>query len=227
MKRPLIVELAGPAGAGKSTLTAALSECDRNIRVGMFPNIRDLKSIPFFLLNTISLLPVFAAIYRNNKQRPLTTQQMVIMAILHGWFRQLRAANPTNGEVIILDQGPIYMLSELIRFGPANFRNTTSKWWRYVCDVWADTLDIVICLDAPDTLLMKRIRERGKGHGVKEHSDQWAIEFLARYRDAQNEVINSMIADRRDLRMIQVDTSHVSQHEVVEKILALLICKEA
>ena len=61
---------------------------------------------------------------------------------------------------------------------------------------WAQTLDLVICLDAPDAMLAARIRTRAKTHGVKNGTDQEIYEFLARYRRSYNHVISALTADR-------------------------------
>ena len=85
---------------------------------------------------------------------------MIRMVILNGWSRQLNAPRLKDTSVLILDQGPVYMLAELLRHGPPNFRNSASKWWERVCADWANVLDMVICLDTQDATLLQRIRSR-------------------------------------------------------------------
>lgn len=226
MKKPLLViELAGPAGSGKSTLAKTLSEIDSKIQVGVLPNIRDVRNLPFILWNAILLLPVFIAFYRVNNYDHLTLQQMAIMAILKEWLRQIKG-NSSEQRIIILDQGPVYMLSELLRYGPRNFRHIASMWWERACKEWTDVLDMVICIDTSDAVLLERIRARDKHHGIKEHPDSWAFQFLARYRDAQSDVLNSMLATKHGPKVIQIDTAQVPLTETIGKILPILAKKE-
>ena len=226
-QRPLIVELAGPAGAGKTSLTTALSERNGDIRIGSLPNIRDIKKLPFFLFNVVPLLPVLLAARRGENRRLPTAQQMAFMAIVQGWPEHLRAADPAGGAVIILDQGPVYMLSELLRFCPVHLRKDASKWWGRVCRDWANALSAVICLDASDTILMERVRTRETAHGIKANNDAWATRFLARCREAQDEVLCSITDWNTGVKVIQIDTSEASLAENTQKILSLLSQKNS
>lgn len=222
-KSLLIVELAGPAGVGKSTLTRALNQSDGKIQIGLFPRMSDLRNFPSFFWNTILLLPIYFA-FRDNNHGSLTRQQFAIMANMEGWARRLRE-DSGDSKIVILDQGPVYMLAELLRFGPENFRQVASKWWEHICGEWADVLDIVICLDMADEILMERIRARDKPHGIKLHSDPWAVQFLARYREAQSEVLNSMSSNVKGPSVIGIDPSREPLEELVEKILLYLTHK--
>lgn len=221
----ILVELAGPAGAGKSTLTKALTEYDHEIRISEFPSVRAVKNLPFFVWNTLLLLPTFVTISLTKKDGAITSRQMANMAILNGWHRQF-TKNLADQDVVILDQGPVYKLAELLIFGPENFRSVAFTWWDRVCKDWADVLDVVICLDTSDSILMERIRARDKNHGIKENTDQWAVQFLAQYRQAQHEVLNSLTNKDQGPKLIRIDTSQKSLNEVVEDIFALLVKKD-
>lgn len=217
----LIVELVGPAGSGKSTLTKALSEHDNRVQIGVIPNVRDIKNLPFFLWNGSLSLPTFLDLYRNKNDELLTAKQMIIMAILRGWPQQLKAARLTNQSIILIDQGPIYMLGELLRYGPSGFHNTVSSWWECVCNGWVNVLDMVICLDTSDAILMERVRARDVSHGIKGNSDKWAAKFLTRSRETQNKVLNSMTEKNKGMKVIKIDTSYISLSEAVQRILTL------
>jgi hypothetical protein len=219
MKTPLIVELVGPAGAGKSTLSKALQQRSPKVCLAVFPDVRAVKNILFFAWNTFLLLPAFLTFYRHKTDRFLSLQEMAYLAILKGWRRILER----HSGIIVLDQGPVYMLAELLRFGPQVLTDPAArKWWEATCVQWADCLGIVICLDTSDLILMERIRSRAKKHGVKENSDQWALEFLARYRSAQEKVLSTMEACTKSPKLARFDTSTMSLDETLENILALL-----
>ena len=225
-KSMILVELAGPAGAGKSTLTKALmTEYDQEIRISEFPSIRETKKIPFFVWNALLLLPTFITFFLTKTDRAISSSQMASMAILNGWDKQF-TRNLAEQKIVVFDQGPVYKLAELLIFGPENFRSIAFTWWDRVCKNWADVLDVVICLDTLDSILMERIRARDKNHGIKENTDQWAVQFLAQYRQAQHEVLNSLTNKDRGPKLIRIDTSQKSLNEVVEDIFALLVKKD-
>jgi len=220
-KQPLIIELVGPAGAGKSTITKALRKSNGNIRIGTVPNVRDIKDFPFFLWNTILLIPIFLTIYRNKKQGSFTRRQIVNMAVLEGWHRRLQGLDSRNGKVIILDQGPVHILSDLLRFGPRNFRPMIPRWWNNTYQVWAHTLNMVVCLDAPDPVLLNRIRTRAKNHACKSETDDQAISFLRRCRITQDGTLSAMRINSSGPEVVCLDTSQTSLDETTEKIMTL------
>jgi hypothetical protein len=183
-------------------------------------NTRCLKP-SVFLWNWILLLPTFRS-FCAGKPRALTFRLSVRLSILNGWARQLKARYPTDTSVLILDQGPIYMLAELLRHCPVNFRTAAPTWWERTCQDWANTLDMVICLDTPDEILLQRVRTRNKNHGIKQNADQWAAEFLAQSRWAQGEVLISMMEKPSKMKVIPIDTSQSSMDELVQRICCLL-----
>ena len=124
--------------------------------------------------------------------------------------------------MIILDQGPVHILSDLLRFGPQNLQSLTPRWWNDTCQVWAHTLNIVICLDAPDPVLLNCIRSRAKNHGCKNETDSKAIEFLRRCRATQEETLSSMHNNNfTSPDVVCLDTSQMSPDEATNKILSL------
>ncbi len=221
MKQSLFVEVAGPAGSGKSTLTKALSESCANIQVGAYPFTRDLRNLPFFLKNAIPLLPIFISLYLRGGDQRLRRSQLAVMIILQGWPRLLRQMSSTDGNIVILDQGPVYMLSDLLRFGPSNLRQIAPSWWSRTCQEWGDLLNLVICLDAPDPILLDRVRRREKDHGFKRDTDQQAINFLDRCRKTQNETLNCLHGNSTGPTLIDFDTSQASLVNVAQNALTL------
>jgi hypothetical protein len=177
-----------------------------------------MRNLPFFLFNGLRLLPTLSALYLNRNDSRINCQQAATMAILSGWPRMLEKENSTHGGITLLDQGPVYKLAEFLRFGPSDFRATASEWWEHTCSHWAHVLDMVIALDTADTILMSRARARSKGHGIETHSDEWAAQFLARSRAAQQEVLDSM----GTLKVVSLDTSRSSLDETVQFILSIL-----
>lgn len=215
-----VVEIAGPAGAGKSTLTKALSECDRSIKVGMYPYTRDIRNLPFYFYNSVRLLPTFRSFQRCCQK--FTRSQYAVMTILEGWPDLLRKQNKFDPAVWLLDQGPVYMLSDLLRSSSDTFAETAQAWWNRTCLEWGSLLNLVICLDAPDAVLLERVRQREKYHGFKQNTDQQAVNFLNRCRQTQNAILNSLHRSSTGPDIICFNTSQISLIDITQSILVLL-----
>jgi len=212
-----IVEIVGLAGAGKTTLSQALSR-STNIHLGGFPNIRQISNMPFFIWNSLRLSPALLSLHRHIS-RKLTRREFAWLAILRGWPALLRR-EAKNNKTIILDQGPVYLLTETSRFGPEYLRRRKAeKMWADLFSRWAGTLDTIIWLDANDADLLKRIRSRDKGHVVKNESADATFEFLADYRKAYEQVISRLVTFQPELRILRFDTSKLSIEEIANQLI--------
>jgi hypothetical protein len=49
LKTPRVVEIFGPAGAGKTTLCLLLNQYQERIRLSEFPDVRKIVDSPFFI----------------------------------------------------------------------------------------------------------------------------------------------------------------------------------
>ena len=222
-KPHLIVELVGPAGAGKTTLAQALNQCSRNTLISIPPYFRRIEHIPFFARNTLLLSPTLLHLYFTKDGRWLTPKEMAWMVTLKGWHRALGRQASHNGTITLLDQGPVFMLAWLYGFGPKNLRGQSAKkWWSSTSKQWADTLDMVIELDTSDTILLERIRTRGKWHSVKGQSEAEVFEFLAHWRAAYEQVLSALTADGRGPKVFHFDSARQSLDEIVNRVRVLL-----
>jgi hypothetical protein len=217
---PCIVEIVGPAGAGKTALLQALRQRNESILVGDRPRVRTIGHIPFFVRNAISLLPILSRLHQNG--RCFTRQEIVMLARLKGWHHVLaRQASRTEG-IILLDQGPVFILSWLSEFGPEGLkRQSTGTWWDNMIKQWATALAVVIHLDAPDAVLMERINSRGKPHAVKGKPEQEMHRFLARGRTSMEAVVSRLAVDGSP-RVLRFDTGQESPDQIAEEVLAAL-----
>ena len=225
-KLSFVIELVGPPGSGKTTLSKAL--CRRGgILEGGFPDIRDMNNLIFFVRNGFAVFPAFCSLYQRKYEKRPMRQELAYMTILTGWPRVLEHQSVSNGNALILDQGPVYMLTRLFQYNPKFFTNRVARvWWHKTCRRWAGTLDLVICLDAQDKTLIERIRRREKQHGIKTNSDQRAIQYLTDHRSAQEKAILDLMHCGTGQRVFSFDTSHTSLDETVTHILELLKNKQ-
>jgi thymidylate kinase len=219
-ERSLIVEIIGPAGAGKTTLSRALSQHDEKIRLAADLELRKREHIPIFVSQAPFLLPVF--LRQGLHSRWFTWNEIKAMVYLRGWPRVLRQQATCGGTAILLDHGPVFKLAMLSAFGPDRLKSKDfEKWWNNMFKQWASTLDMVIWLDAPDTNLVERINTRSQRHAVKGKSEQEASEFLARYRTAYEQILAKLTANKGP-RSLQFDTSQASSEQIVDKVLATI-----
>lgn len=166
-KRPHIVEIIGPAGAGKTTLYNALSRYPSQIHLSDFPNVRSPKDAPFFIRYGLQVLPKLISLPAHDS-RPITRRELAWMTILKGWPVSLQRELKKSQHTIVLDQGPVYLTVELKEFGPALLRTPDAEklWQQYYCR-WASTLDMIVWLDTSNETLLERIRTRKQDHIVK------------------------------------------------------------
>jgi thymidylate kinase len=82
-------------------------------------------------------------------------------------------------------------------------------------------LDVVVWLDAPDTVLAQRIRKRRKRHDVKNGTDGEVTEFLSRYRSAYRTILDHLRAAGR-VRIVEIQTNENTTDRIAEDILVAL-----
>lgn len=214
---PFVVELVGPAGAGKTSLVRALTQRNERFVEGTGIKARRIANISFFVGNAVLLLPSLFRLYRDS--RWFTWEEIKTLVYLKELHRVLRR-QASNGAITILDQGPVYLLTRLhVLRGETVARQSQSRWWDSVLKHWSQTLDMVIWLDAPDAMLLERIRARNKWHAINEKPKVEAAEFLARYRASYSRIICGLRADDGP-RVVRFDTAQESLGQIMDKVLA-------
>lgn len=215
---PRIVEIVGPAGAGKSTLSHVLSRCNKSIHLSNFPDVRKISAAPFFIWNGLQIFSTLLGLPLHYG-RKLTRREFAWLSILRGWPGVLRK-ELKNNQLIILDQGPVYLLTDTSEFGPEYLRRQAAQnLWQDLYSRWTDMLGMVIWLDAEDADLLKRIRNRDKEHVVKNETDETTFEFLACYRKAYERTISNLSANHNKLKILRFDTSRKSTEEIASQLL--------
>jgi adenylate kinase family enzyme len=218
--RPRVIEIIGPAGAGKTTLCNVLSQSGNGIRLSNFPDVRKAANAPFFISYGSRLIPTIID-HPFRCDRWLSRREFAWLTILNGWPNILQKELKRNNDIILLDQGPVYLLTETSEFGPEYLRKkkTANLFWEDLYSQWADVLDMVVWLDATDLDLVERIRSRDKGHVVKDRSIEAILEFLVGYRKAYERVISCLSANHPELKILRINSSQTSLHEIAGQLL--------
>lgn len=220
MTPSLIVELVGPAGAGKTMLSRALSQRAEKALIGAELELRKLEHIPTFVSNVPFLLPVL--LRRCPPSRWFTWNEIKAMVYLRGWPRVLRQQASNNGTVVLLDHGPVFKLATLLEFGPERLKSDGYRtWWKTMFRQWASVLDMVIWLDAADADLVERINTRSQRHAVKGKSEREASNFLARYRTSYAQILAHLTTYGQPT-VLQFDTSRESVEQIADELLVTL-----
>ena len=228
-RTPRIVEFVGLAGSGKSTLTTALQERTNETILVEPPFFRRVRDLPFFALNLVRALPFLVGItFRSQRDRCLTAREVAWIVILTGWDRRLRAQARRTDKVLVLDQGPVFMLTVLHLTGPLVLRSSVaSRWWAGMADKWGATIDLVVNLEASEKTLLARVRRRPIWHGLKGMSDSEAREFMSRYRAAYSDVLLLLGSGGNKVGTLSLNTERHSVKETLDLVSRTLILQEA
>ncbi|MEP7227789.1 MAG: hypothetical protein ABI785_10545 [Gemmatimonadales bacterium] len=211
-RRALRVELVGPAGVGKSTLSAALLR-----HWDAVPGTIWGRPVLPLLWNGIRMLPTFGGLCWYARS-PLwdESRHMVRLRTLHHALRQRTGA---GNEAILFDEGPIFALAWLRGFGHETMRSGLSeKWWQASLAEWAGVIDAIVVLDAPDSTLATRIRTRSQSHEVKDFCDPEFSAWMGRFRTALAWVLAELAAQGGPV-VLRLATDQTPPERVAERVL--------
>jgi adenylate kinase family enzyme len=212
---PLVVEIMGPAGSGKTTLVRAL--CSKSDRVRAGVNIGKLRYVPPLIAKTGRFLPPWVLAHR--RDRWLNWRETRSIACLEAWHRELERRRSSTQVSTLLDHGPVYRLALLREFGPQVVTTQTfERWWQSSRARWLDTLDIVVSLDAPDDVLLERLQARGHWYLSAGLSIEEKHAFLARFREGFSRVLGSDSRDGPTILRFRSDRTSID--EIADDVLA-------
>ena len=212
---PLVAELVGPAGVGKSALSERLGQRADVMRASIWNLPRGR-----WLLNAVRSLPTLLAV--GVRTRPFPWEDLRHLIRLRT-LRQVLARGPAQHvPLVVLDEGPVFALAWLRMFGHQRRRSDALAPWRQqALEQWAAALDLVVLVNAPDAVLVERIRARAKPHRVKHSTDEEIGAFLAAYRGAFEEVITGLTA-QSGVQVVTLDSDDEALDRTVARLLELL-----
>jgi len=217
VKRAVIVELVGPAGAGKTTLAEGVSATDRTVLSGL-----SLWGLPRrdLMRSAMSLAPTIAAAALGGSKSRLRAGEIAQMIRL-GALRRAVWREAQRHRVLLLDEGPVFALSWLDVFFSRNGDRVPAAWRRRVVSDWSMLLDVVVFIDASDVTLAERIRTREKPHMVKDRSDAEIYGFSAGFRKAFDRVI-AELAKAGHVMVDALNTDRVPVEQSASRLLSRL-----
>ena len=209
--RPTLLEVAGVAGAGKSTLARAICEGDPRCRRAEFIRTRT----PGHVREVVLALPRTIPVLVDSLARPrLSWPEFKLLAYVTRWQRLLERRPSYRDRVAVLDQGPLYALVRLRTQKPELWtRPRARRWWAGLLEGWLSAFDGLVGLVAPDEVRWGRINDRSQSHATKGLSFEEAVAFLGRYRALFADILDRAEAAGRPL-VLRFDTSVTSPTEI-------------
>ncbi len=187
----MLVELVGPAGAGKSLLADRLRVRGDVVRASVW-------NLPRVLIfeSALRSLPVLLRMCVETRAFPRAELEQIVRLNALRLFVRRRVG---GARLVVLDEGPVFALSWLRVFGHPRIQNgRLNPWWRRTLADWAGVLDRVVMLDAPEPVLVSRIRGRQKPHDIfRQMTDAQILDLIARYRTAFDGVLAALTAGGR------------------------------
>ena len=191
-----VVEVLGLPGSGKTTVVDAIAQ---HGGIAVMSRYRSsANAIPYAMaaLELVSVLVPSLWQGRSWRER----NKLIRLASSRSIVRR-RARGDTTG-VFVFDQGPLFLLKQL-EGGPPD---AIERRRRRLAACWGRTLDLALVLDAPDDVLLERIRGRDKDHLLRDESDASARAGLATERRSIERLLEELGAEAT-LRVQRVDTS--------------------
>lgn len=213
-RHPVIIEILGIAGSGKSSLARALLD-GGYVRPPFIS-----ASNPQHLIVMLRSLPRLWPLIAQNLTRPprMTWADFKLMAYITGWRSFLQGLPGYHDQTLVFDQGPLYALGRLEARGlgivsTRNFR----RWWDEMLSVWANEMSLVVWLDAGDAHLLDRINERSQNHTIKDRPVEEGARFIGRYRKVFTFLL-SRVEVLSTTEVFRFDTTNLSTVELAERV---------
>jgi RNase adaptor protein for sRNA GlmZ degradation len=212
----MIVEIVGVAGSGKTTTLSMLSQ--QNLDILPVLHLRSFKNFLLYVSATYSMLPIL--LRQIICQKSFDLQKLHLMIRLQSLYSISRRLS--DRSVMVLDQGPIFtlmLLADLDFEDDITVDFTVKSWWNQMLSNWSHMLDMIIFLDAPDEVLINRIRTRDKWHPVKSKSDVAIKCYLLNHRTLFEAIVSQLLAID-DLCLVSYDTHDHSLPFLIDDILS-------
>ena len=214
-RRSFVAEIIGPAGSGKSTLTELLRE-KQKVRAGL-----SVWRLPLPLLLRTALLTL-PTLLRLSASPGLRRDDLKLVIQHNALLQILRRERQAGHAALLLDEGNLFAIAKLRAFGrDGGTGDCCEPWLMQMVAATAPELDAVIWLDAPDSILARRIRERQKDHRMKHKSDAEIEEHLSLYRSSFERVVEELQKrSRHSLKILRFSTDQLPLEQIADSVMA-------
>jgi deoxyadenosine/deoxycytidine kinase len=217
--RPYLVEVAGVAGAGKSTLTHFLCQGEAECSRADFIHARTPEHLAYVAHSLPQLVPILTGALRLRSH--LSWAEFKLLVYVTEWHRFLNRKPEYDHGCTLLDQGPIYALVRLKAESKGASVPAFERWWNQKIELWADQLSAIIWLDASDEVIWDRINERGQRHRTKGEPLDVGRRFLTMYRQLFEEVL-ARISILGGPEVLRFDTSEMGAEQIAAQLGPIL-----
>lgn len=197
-----VIELLGLPGAGKTTVVQAVASTGT---VAVMSRYRSLANVPAYSMAALRLAPALAS----GSWKGCSWRDRNRLIRLESSRSIVRRHARSRADAFVFDQGPVFLLKQLS--GSDCARSTAAEARRVeILRRWGRTFDLALVLDAPDDVLLQRVRSRGKRHPLQDMSDDLARQAL----DAERRSLELLLEELRGygtVRTQRIDTSESSQ----------------
>lgn len=218
---PLVVEIVGVAGAGKSTLTKAICGLDGSFRLDEPLQMRKAGHLPSVVWALPRLFPLFGQWIRARRFPSWADFKLVVYLMV--WAQRMRRQPEYVRRATVLDHGPVFALARLGHLvRPIPGTEPTSRWWSATVLTWASALDAIIWLDAPNAVLWERVNQRSQDHEIKGGSMRAGTDFFDRFRANYDDVVAAIAGSKDGPIVMRYDTSRAAVAEIATDALSRL-----
>jgi hypothetical protein len=211
--KSFVAEIIGPAGSGKTSLSILLGGSE-DIRTGL--SLWRWSPGPL-LAGSFWSLPNLISLCYSRKRFGWHDVKLIIQ--LNALLRAVRQESAKGYDALLLDEGTVFALAKLLALGHGGaLTGQSDQLMQGLFDRLAQMLDAIIWLDAPDEVLVQRIRERAKPHIMKYESDAEIQDHLAFYRSSFERVV-SELSKRNGLKVFRFNTDQEPLEAIAAKVL--------
>ncbi len=215
MATPVVLELMGAPGSGKTTMARRLEDEPGIVVV----KDHETGDLPALLRGVLVAHPVLGA-------SPVEGVSRVRWA---AWAGRVTAAADiverrvdAGAQVVVLDQGPAYTLT---RMAPVRRSHAAATWWDHRLRCWADLLAGVVLLDADADVLLERIRARPKHHAAQGLAPDTAIRALKAEQATYRGIADRL--ERMAVPVLRLDTGLLDPDNQMRAVRAALLAQPA
>lgn len=220
--KPRVAELVGLPGVGKSTLVKTLQASDPQ-RIAA-ERVDRLAYFHRIIRNALVVSVPFGAQY-SRLPRP-RVRKFLRMVQLATYYDLVMAYRPLAPELLLLDQGPVYLLSLFQKWqapSPASNSRVFERYWETTLARWAEALDLVVVLEVSDDVLYERIHARDKQHRVRRMDRAQARAYFQQSRASYDLILRALQQQKNAPAVLQIDTGSMSVPATVARVREMLL----